>query len=263
MFPYIGGKAHHIRHLDRIFPLEPLDTFVDVFGGAGWVTVRSQASQRAQHRVYNDANPHLANIFRWLSQDPGAVLALLQAWPQQDATLYRQFQQDIFGDSPKAMTVITAAKYLYIEVQSFSGNTLGLNSSVYFDSIHTIKPLLKKLQHTPTLRSLQHIDSVLNLDCLAVIDYLDSPNTFFYCDPPYYAKEHYYTHAFGRDTHKQLATKLQQCQGRFALSYYEFDELAEWFPRDQYTWHTYSISKQSSSRRNKTRGQEVVITNYA
>jgi len=263
MFPYIGGKAHHIRHLDRIFPLEPLDTFVDVFGGAGWVTVRSQASQRALRRVYNDANPHLANIFCWLSQDPGAVLAQLMAWPQQDATLYRQFQQDIFGNTPDALSLITAAKYLYIEVQSFSGNTLGLNSSVYFDSIHTIKPLLKKLQHKPTLTSLQHIDSVLNLDCCVVIDQLDSPGTFFYCDPPYHSKEHYYTHAFGSDAHERLATRLKQCQGRWALSYYEFDELSDWFPRDQYTWHTYSISKQSSSRRNKTRGQEVVITNYA
>jgi DNA adenine methylase len=264
MFPYIGGKAHHIRHLDRIFPLEPLDTFVDVFGGAGWVTVRSQASQRALTRVYNDANPHLANIFHWFSKDPSAVLAQLKSWPQQDADLYRQFQQDIFGATPEpAATAITAAKYLYIEVQSFSGNTLGLNSSVYFDSIHTIQPLIKKLQHQPTLNSLQSITLVENLDCCAVIDRYDSPDAFFYCDPPYYEKEHYYTHAFGREAHKALAQRLQRCQGRWALSYYEFDELGEWFPRDKYTWHTYSISKQSSSRRRKTRGQEVVITNYA
>lgn len=263
MFPYIGGKAHHIRHLDRIFPLEPVNTFVDVFGGAGWVTVRSQASQRAQHRVYNDANPHLANIFQWFSQDPGSVLALLKTWPQQDVQLYRQFQQDIFGATPEPLSLNTAAKYLYLEVQSFSGNTLGLNSSVYFDSIHTIQPLIKKLQHTPTLRSLGGIDRVTSLDCVAVIDQWDSPNTFFYCDPPYYEKEHYYTHAFGRDAHQRLADRLRQCQGRWALSYYEFDELSTWFPRDQYVWHTYSISKQSSSRRNKTRGQEVVITNYA
>ena len=264
MFPYIGGKAHHIRHLDRVFPLEPVDTFVDVFGGAGWVTVRSQASQRAQTRVYNDANPHLANIFRWFQQDPRAVLDQLNAWPQQDATLYRQFQQDIFGTVPEpAQTATTAAKYLYLEVQSFSGNTLGLNSSVYFDSIHTIKPLLKKLQHVPTLRSLQSISTVENQDCCAVINQYDSANSFFYCDPPYYAKEHYYTKSFGRERHQDLAHTLQRIKGRFALSYYEFDELSEWFPRDQYNWHTYSVSKQSSSRRNKTRGQEVVITNYA
>lgn len=45
MFPYIGGKSHHIKHLDPLFPLM-FDTFVDVFGGAGWVSVRSKTNKK-------------------------------------------------------------------------------------------------------------------------------------------------------------------------------------------------------------------------
>jgi site-specific DNA-adenine methylase len=41
MFPYIGGKAHHIKYLDSLFPSNA-PIFVDVFGGAGWVSVKSQ-----------------------------------------------------------------------------------------------------------------------------------------------------------------------------------------------------------------------------
>jgi DNA adenine methylase len=260
MFPYIGGKAHHIKHLDKLFPIT-MTTFVDVFGGAGWVSVKSDIAQRAQQNVYNDLNPHLANIFTHFSKDPEAVRNQINCWPQQDAVLYRQFQRDIFGDKPPELNLETAAKYLYLEVQSFSGNTLGLNSSVYFDKIHTINPLLKKLIN-PLIQSRLKRLTVENLNCVDVIKKYDSPDTFFYVDPPYYEKEHYYTQAFGKHEHKLLAKCLNNIQGKFALSYYDFAELNDWFPESKFRRTTYNVSKQSSSRTNKQRGIELVIRNY-
>jgi DNA adenine methylase len=140
---------------------------------------------------------------------------------------------------------------------------LSLTSSVYFDkkNIHGLPPLLRKLNDEKILRRLQSITQVENLDCLEVIQKYDSATTFFYVDPPYYEKEHYYTQAFGRDKHRELAECLGQIQGKFALSYYEFPELLTWFPEHQYKHNRYSISKQNSSRTNKQRGLELVITN--
>lgn len=262
MFPYIGGKAHHIRHLDKLFPIT-MTKFVDVFGGAGWVSVKSDLAQRAQQNVYNDLNPHLANIFTQFSIDPNAVKQQLESWPQQNAELYRQFQQDIFGNTKPILNLETAAKYLYIEVQSFTGNTLSLTSSVYFDkkNIHGLNPLLKKLSNAKIISRLKKL-TVENLNCLDVIKKYDSPDTFFYVDPPYYEKEHYYTQAFGQEQHQQLAECLNNIQGKFALSYYDFDELNTWFPESKFNRTTYSISKQNSSKTNKQRGIELVIRNY-
>jgi DNA adenine methylase len=254
----MGGKAHHIKHLSKLFP-DATTTFVDVFGGAGWVSVKN--SVPAQHRVYNDLNPYLANIFRHFSQDPTAVRDQINSWPQQDPVLYRQFQKDIFGPVKPVLNLETAAKYLYLEVQSFSGNTLGLTSSVYFDRIHTINPLLKKLANEKICGRLQEL-GVENLDCIQVIKKYDTPDTFFYIDPPYYNKEHYYTQGFSKQQHQQLAECLNTILGRFALSYYHFDELDTWFPESKYNRSTYNISKQSSSRTNKQRGVELVIRNY-
>jgi DNA adenine methylase len=258
----MGGKAHHIKHLDRLFPFM-FTTFVDVFGGAGWVSVKSQVARRAQVNVYNDANPHLANIFMHFSKDPCAVKQQLSAWPQQNRELYQQFQQDIFGDNPPVLNLETASKYLYLEVQSFTGNTLGLNSSIYFDekNIHGLNPLLKKLSDPKITNRLKKL-TVENLDCIEVIKKYDSPTTFFYIDPPYYEKEHYYTQAFGKEKHEELAVCLNNIQGEFALSYYDFDELNTWFPKDKFRRTTYDVSKQSSSRTNKQRGTELVIRNY-
>jgi DNA adenine methylase len=262
MFPYIGGKCHHIKHLDNIFPMF-FDTFVDVFGGAGWVSVKSKIAQRATTRVYNDLNPHLSNIFMQLKKNTYAVKQQLCMWPQQDATLYKQFQQDIFGDVKPNLDLETAAKYLYLEVQSFTGNTLGLNSSVYFDkkNIHGLNPLLKKLSNDKITDRLKEL-TVENLDCINVIQKYDGPNTFFYIDPPYYNEEHYYTQGFGTEQHQLLADCLNNIQGKFALSYYDFDELDVWFPSSKFNRHTYTISKQNSSRNNKQKGNELVITNY-
>jgi len=260
MFPYMGGKAHHIKHLDLLFPATT-HTFVDVFGGAGWVSVKNNT--QAQHRIYNDLNPHLANIFTHFSTDPTKVKNQLMLWPQQDAVLYRQFQQDIFGSVKPPLNLETAAKYLYLEVQSFTGNTLGLTSSVYFDkkNIHGLNPLLKKLSTERICQRLQQL-TVENLDCVAVINNYDTPDTFFYIDPPYWTKEHYYTQAFGQEQHQALAECLNRIQGKFALSYYHFDQLDSWFPDSKFNRSTYQISKQSSSNANKQRGTELVIRNY-
>lgn len=258
----MGGKAHHIKHLDKLFPFM-FTTFVDVFGGAGWVSVKSEVARRAQVNVYNDLNPYLANIFMHFSLDPDALRAQLSAWPQQNAELYRQFQQDIFGDTKPVLNLETAAKYLYLEVQSFTGNTLALNSSVYFDkkNIHGLNPLLKKLS-TPTITTRLKKLIVENLNCLDVIKKYDAQDTFFYIDPPYYEKEHYYTQAYGRDEHLLLAECLNNIQGKFALSYYDFPELDNWYPTSKFRRTTYNVSKQSSSRTNKQRGTELVIRNY-
>jgi len=258
MFPYMGGKAFHIGHLDAVFPFN-VDTFVDVFGGAGWVSVKTQVV--AQTRVYNDLNPHLANIFHWFSQDPAGIKSTIESWPQQDPAVYRKFQQEIFGSDPIPLSRESAAKYLYLEIQSFSGNTLGLNSSVYFDKIHTINPLLKKLTNPRIIGRLQNL-IVENLDWDKVIDKYDGPNVFFYLDPPYFQKEHYYTQTFDQSQHQALAQRLSSIQGQFALSYYHFDQLDQWYPQDQFARSTYTIGKPSSSKNNKQRGEELVIRNY-
>jgi DNA adenine methylase len=124
-----------------------------------------------------------------------------------------------------------------------------------------LNPLLKKLSDPKITKRLKQL-TVENLNAIDVIKKYDSPTTFFYVDPPYYEKEHYYTQAFGKHEHEELAQCLNTIQGEFALSYYDFEELNDWFPESKYNRTTYNVSKQSSSRTNKQRGIELVIRNY-
>lgn len=258
MFPYIGGKSLHIKHLDNIFP-KTSNTFVDVFGGAGWVSIKTKLL--ANSRIYNDLNPHLTNIFKNMSSKPEELAQYLNQWPKHNSTLYRQFQQDIFNNNNVKFDIETAAKYLYLQVQSYSGNTLGLKSSVYFNPLKTPQSVINKLGNLKIIERLKTL-TIENLDCCEVIKKYDSDTTFFYVDPPYYSMEHYYTQEFGRHQHQILAEILNNIKGKFAISYYEFPQLLEWFPRGKFRYHYYNVSKQNSSKTNKKKSYELVITNY-
>ena len=133
MFPYIGGKSGHVKWLDPLFP-QNFKRFVEVFGGAGWVGIKSQTILRAPDRVYNDFNPFIANIHECFRTKHVELLTQLENYPKSDAALYKQFQKEIFGQTHQIIPgdVALAAKYLYLQTQIFSGTTLGLENACYF-----------------------------------------------------------------------------------------------------------------------------------
>lgn len=114
----------------------------------------------------------------------------------------------------------------------------------------------------------QYFDKITiceNMDFQDVIEKYDSPTTYFYCDPPYYKTEDYYAnHVFGIETHERLANTLKAMKGKFSLSYYHFDLLEEWFPRDQYKWEAKEFAKAAMAKAGKaqTKGVELLIMNY-
>lgn len=279
MFPYIGGKAHHVKWMDPLFP-NAFDKFVEVFGGAGWVSVKSPKVAQSTTRVYNDFNPLLANVYECLRQDPAAVLAAMNAIPKSDITLYKQFQQELFGTLDWTAVALgdidLCVKYLYLQTQVFAGTPLSTTNVPYFtetkaggkypSKYDTLKNKLNKPDITDRLKQ---ITAVEQLDCVDLVKKYDSPDTFFYVDPPYYKMEFYYSRDFPREKHKELADTLANIQGKFALSYYDFDDLKLFYPEKQFTWHRQSVYRSAATRSSKdknygtkSKGTEVLIMNY-
>ena len=279
IFPYIGGKANHVKWLDPLFPVSGMNTFVEVFGGAGWVGVRSKRILQCSTRVYNDFNPFIANIHECFRSKQVELLAKLESYPKSDSTIYKQFQQDIFAD-PNLTVVLgdveLAAKYLYLQTQIFSGTTLGLSTHCYFQDLasngkyaNKYDTVKKKLSNKTYTDRLSAITKVENMDCIDLIKKYDSPTTFFYVDPPYFKKEYLYTAEFPDTKHLELADTLKNAQGKWCLSYYDFPELEQWYPKDKYHWHSQDVFRWSSTRGHKqedyktsSRGTEIAVMNY-
>ena len=229
--------------------------------------------------MYNDFNPFIANIHECFRSKQSELLTKLESYPKSDRALYERFQREIFGSTPPTVTlgdVELAAKYLYMQTQIFSGVTLGINSPIYFVDVASngkysskYEALKNKLVNSKFTERLSQVTQVENMDCIDVIKKYDSPDTFFYVDPPYFKKEYLYTHDFPAEKHIELADTIKSVQGKWCLSYYDFDELKQWYPEDRYHWHSQDVFRRSSTRAHKredykksSRGTEIAIMNY-
>jgi site-specific DNA-adenine methylase len=62
-------------------------------------------------------------------------------------------------------------------------------------------------------------DKKYHIDYEEIIEKYDSPNTFFYLDPPYYRKEFHYNTDFDENSHQFLYEVVKNIQGNWILSY--------------------------------------------
>lgn len=276
MFSYMGGKSKLVKWLDWYFPKD-CNKFIDVFGGAGWVVHKSEVSQASQFRVYNDFNTMLANIYTCFAFKYDELHAMMKTYPHGDEQLFLRLQDEIFNQldwtTVQLGDVKLATEYLYLLQQHFSNEALNGKILPYFheqrtvDGVNKYLALIKRMERPEIRKTLTGINAVENMDCIDVITKYDSPDTLFYIDPPYFDMEHYYTQDFPKEKHKELSEKLANIQGKFALSYYEWPDMEEFYPKSKFVWQYEKVKKSSSNTKAGTAecdyAKEIIIMNYA
>ncbi len=161
----------------------------------------------------------------------------------------------------------TAAKYVYILTQVFSGSKPETSNFIDLKGKYKSKYLTfrDKLSKPDWIEHFLRITNVENMDFEKVIEKYDSESTYIYLDPPYWKTENYYSnHDFDRNDHERLANVLKNVKGKFSLSYYDFPILSEWFPKDQYRWESKEFAKAAAAKKGvKQNGAtELLIMNY-
>lgn len=263
MFAYIGGKKFQGKWIANYFPKH--DTYVEPFGGAFWVYFMGNIN--ANKNVYNDYNRYISNIFYCVKNHREEFYKVLKSYKPQSKELFDKFYKELIpltyqlelGD------IETAAKYIYLETQTFSGSTL--EKSTFMDLKGKYKSkyeqFFEKLINPKYIIKFNNITNVENLSYENCIKKYDSKNTLFYCDPPYFKMEDYYVKEFGRDEHLKLANTLKSIKGKFVLSYYDFPELSKWFPKSKFNWKQKEFNKSNSTKKSKaSKGNEILILNY-
>jgi DNA adenine methylase len=180
-----------------------------------------------------------------------------------------RFQAEIFDEnfSVKAYDYEVAAKYAYVLTQVFSGSKPEKSSFIDLKGKYKSKYLTfrDKLSKPDWVEHFLRITEVENMDFAEVIEKYDSPTTYFYVDPPYWKTENYYSnHDFDRNDHERLSESLINMEGKFSLSYYDFELLHEWFPEDQYKWEKKEFAKAAAAKKGtkQNMGEELLIMNY-
>jgi len=279
MLSYIGGKSKIGKWIKDFYPSD-METYVETFGGMFWCYFNMDLSKfpNLKRVVYNDFNPLNYNLFMCL-QNPDVLLSAVNRIPCQQQgvedtpSIYKEqfieFQKELFGQgfTINSPDYDVAAKYAYILTSVFSGSKPETSSFIdlkgkYKSKFLTFRDKLSKPDWVEHFNKISHFRLG---DFENVINEFDSPTTYFYVDPPYWKTENYYSnHDFDRDDHERLAKVLTSIKGKFSLSYYDFELLSLWYPKETYTWEMKEFAKAAAAKKGvlQNMGQELLIMNY-
>ena len=281
MISYIGGKARIGKWIVPYIP-NNIEVYSEPFAGMMWVFFNMDIEKYPNLKtvVYNDFNKLNANLFR-CSKQYDRLLRELQEYPRQEyhnytadnsnfAELFNKCQKDVFDPTlviPDEADFEIAAKYLYVLTQVFSGSKPETSRYTDYKGKYRCKIDIfeDKLRNPKYREHLDKITFVENMDFSDAIDKYDSPSTYFYLDPPYHKTENYYSaHDFDSTDHTRLAMRLHRIQGKFGLSYYEFLQLFQWYPKEKYIWESKGFAKAAAAKEGikQNIGTELLIMNY-
>lgn len=280
MISYIGGKARIGKWIAPFIPND-IETYVEPFSGMFWVFFNMDLAKYPNLKtvVYNDFNGLNANLMRcaleydklWdeLSKYPCQQLKVVDT-PPEYREIFNKCQKEVFaddvviGDEPDFEL---AGKYVYVLTQVFSGSKPETSKYTDYKGKYRCKVLIfmDKLKHPKFREHFDRINFVHNEDFEDIVDVFDSPSTYFYLDPPYWKTENYYSaHDFDSGDHERLANSVKNIKGKFGLSYYDFPQLSEWFPKEEYTWESKGFAKAAAAKEGVPQniGTELLIMNY-
>jgi DNA adenine methylase len=250
-FGWIGGKSKLASEIVEMISSHKL--YVEVFGGALNILY---SKSKSKIEVVNDINSNLINLHRAIRNNPRTLSMFLN-----QLLISRELFDDIRKGKLKPRNNIEAAAfYLYILTQSFGakGDSFGMSAKAMTKPSNIYKSYQKwsKRLKGGTIEN----KSFEELICL-----YDSPETFFYCDPPYVDTESYYkdTGGFGEREHKLLAETLSNIEGKVLVSYNDHElvrELYKDFNIKVTKEIEYTLGKNSHNKHKKVR--EIYITNY-
>lgn len=242
-----------------------MERYAEVFGGAMWVYLKSDFI--VNEVFYNDVNPFMANLFHCCKYSDEMYKNVKNLQPQNE-NLFNEYKEEIielFGMSDFNIPDFNIAKkYAYIVTQIFSGIVNRKSKMVDLKGKYKSKfeAFVKRLENSEIKEKLSKIE-VSNLSYDEFIKGVDGSDSYFYLDPPYYGTENLYDfHSFTKDNHRHLLEILKnEINGKWVLSYYEFDLLKEMFPEEKYQWERkeYKKASMASKGKNQSIGTEVLV----
>jgi DNA adenine methylase len=237
---YYGGKQ---RMVPKILPLIPKHTvYVEPFAGGAavffakpWPNIENSDHYR---EVLNDKDERLINFYRVL-QAPEKRETLIE---RLSLTLYSEAEYAKAKDLENGDEVQRAWAY-FVNINTSFSNKLnggwGRGTFAENNSATWVRRVARLPEYLERMSSV-HIACD---DALTVIRQWDSPQTFFYCDPPYPGTDCGHYGGYTVEDFQALVNTLNECQGSFILSNYE--QTGATIPDD---WERFEFQTNNHSR---------------
>lgn len=228
-FGWYGGKY---SHLNWLLPLLPKTThYCEPFGGSAAVLLNRDPSPV---ETYNDIDSEVVTFFRVLREQKEALIEAIGLTPFSREEFERAIAQT------GAISELERARQFFIRARQVrnglaqtasSGrwanclltSRAGMGGAVsrWLGSVEGLSEIVQRLLRV----------QIENAPAIEVIRRYDSPETLFYCDPPYPHDSRGDTQAYAYemtdDEHRALAQVLHNVKGKVALSGYHCDLMDE------------------------------------
>lgn len=248
---WVGGKKALRDEILARFPRN-YKRYIEVFGGAGWVLFHKPPGN--DFEVFNDFNGNLVNLYRCVREQPEALRNELRY--MLNSRLDFEYMKGMLHSQAVLSDVRRAAYYYALIRYSYAAgtSTFGSQPHAMWNNFPLIESAAGRLQKVV----------IENKDCVKLIRQYDRPESFFYCDPPYYNADQYYE-AVSSDgfDHAGLADALLGIKGKFLLSYNDCPEIRALYDRPGIVVEGISrLSNIAQRYENGKQYPELLISNY-
>ena len=248
---WVGGKKALRDEILARFPRN-YKRYIEVFGGAGWVLFHKPPGN--DFEVFNDFNGNLVNLYRCVREQPEALRNELRY--MLNSRLDFEYMKGMLHSQAVLPDVRRAAYYYALIRYSYAAgtSTFGSQPHAMWNNFPLIESAAGRLQKVV----------IANKDCVKLIRQYDRPESFFYCDPPYYNADQYYE-AVSSDgfDHAGLADALLGIKGKFLLSYNDCPEIRALYDRPGIVVEGISrLSNIAQRYENGKQYPELLISNY-
>lgn len=220
---YYGGKQRLASRLVKHIPrhtvyVEPFAGGAAVFFKKPWPAMQDAQSYR---EVLNDTDGELMNFYTVLRDHGEELYRALQMTPYS----LKEYHNAVQTEDLEILSPVERARRYYIHIQQSFGNKLHggwartTSSQNHAYSFYNARSRL--------LACVERMQCVYleNRDALEVIASWDSPQTFFYCDPPYPDTDQGHYGGYTYEDLQALFDTLDQCQGSWMVSNYPQEDL--------------------------------------
>jgi len=260
-FGWYGGK---FSHLDWLLPLLPAcHHYCEPFGGSAAVLLNRPPSPV---ETYNDLDGEVVNFFRVLRSAKEKLIEAIGLTP---------FSREEFALAciiDPSLEPLERARRFYVRARQVRtglaqtasiGRWANCKETSRSGMSGVISRWLKGVEALPEIAERLLRVQVENRPAGDVIKLYDSPETLFYCDPPYVhhtrGDDKAYQYEMTDEKHMELAELLNQVKGMVAISNYECRLMEKLYPESK--WEKICSPARTIHSTKGTR-IEVLWTNY-
>jgi len=261
-FGWYGGK---FSHLDWLLPLLPrCHHYCEPFAGSAAVLINREPSPV---ETYNDLDGEVCNFFRVLREKNEQLVHAIALTP------FSREEFAIACELDPNLTALERARRFYVRARQVRtglaqtaslGRWANCKGTSRAGMSGVISRWLGGVEALPEIGQRLLRVQIENRPALDVIRLYDSPDTLFYCDPPYIHETRGDSSAYGNemtdDAHRELASVLNSVQGRVAISNYDCDLMTKLYPAKR--WRKI-VGPDKTIHSTKDTRREVLWTNYS